>query len=570
MRKILSMVLSLLLVLSLFGSALAASDKLNEPGAIPVAKEGAHLTVGTRQIATVTDYDDNHFTNYLREKTGVDIDVFLFDNSEYKTQLQLMTTSGEKLPDTLWNMSLTGIERESYGSQGYFIDLLPYFKAHELTYYFDGEAASYLTDAEKEMTITAGLSSDGALYAFPFWAVSVADPWSNGLMINNTFCEALGMEIPTTIDEYYDYLVAVKNQDPNGNGLADEIPLVGFANSSNGDIIINLLNSFLFYPATWSGVALCADDDGKIYVPYQQEAFKEGMKFIAKCYAEGLISDLSFSQDRYGLQAMTDVTGDNPDIVGSAMSHRSYMFASHASAERRTHYTAIGPLVGPEGVDFASTYAVEPVYVNYITMDCEDPDVAFAVLDFMTSTDSTLNCRYGREDEYWRKPTDEEKVRGCSWAEVAASIGYSEPLYTTAGDSMKLAWGQETNEIWNITSITWQPQGFTALSLAASDDSYASEIAKYNAEDWGNGVRQRIGHAPKNLVGTLAYTAEEQAMLGTTQTDIGTYVREAMTQFVTGEMDVERDWDSFQASLDTLGINTVLECAQAAWDRAHN
>ena len=104
MRKILSMVLSLLLVLSLFGSAMAASDKLNEPGTIPVAKEGAHLTVGTRQVATVTDYDDNHFTNYLREKTGVDIDVFLFDNSEYKTQLQLMTTSGEKLPDTMWKL----------------------------------------------------------------------------------------------------------------------------------------------------------------------------------------------------------------------------------------------------------------------------------------------------------------------------------------------------------------------------------------------------------------------------------------------------------------------------------
>ncbi len=257
MRKILSMVLSLLLVLSLCaGTALAASDKLNEPGVIPVAKEPVHLQVGTRQIATVTDYDDNHLTNYLREKTGVDIEVFLFDNSEYKTQLQLMTTSGERLPDTMWNINLNGIERESYGVQGYLVDLLPYFQAHELTYYFDGEAASYLTDAEKEMTLTAGLSSNGALYAFPFWAVSVADPWSDGLLINNTFCEALNMEIPTTIDEYYDYLVAVKTQDPNGNGLADEIPLVGFAKSSNGDIITNLLNSFLYYPATWDGVAL--------------------------------------------------------------------------------------------------------------------------------------------------------------------------------------------------------------------------------------------------------------------------------------------------------------------------
>ena len=566
MRKLLTLALSAIIALSLLMTpALAASDLLNAPGEIPVAKEGATLIVGTPQIATVTSYDDNHFTNYLREKTGVDITVQLYDNSEYKTQLQLQTSSGERLPDTLWNFNLNGIERESYGTQEYFIDLLPYFEAHELTYYFDGEAASYLNDTEKAMTLSAGLSSNGALYAFPFWAVSVADPWSDGLLINNTFCEALNIEIPTTIDEYYDYLVKVKNDDPNGNGLQDEIPLVGFANSSNGDIITNLLNSFLYYPATWNGVALCADDDGNIYVPYQQEAFKEGMKFIAKLYAEGLISDLSFSQDRYGLQAMTDLTGDNPDIVGSAMSHRSYMFASHASAERRTHYTSIGPLVGPEGVAFVSTYAVEPGYKTFITCDATDPDVAFAVIDFMTSTESTLNARYGRENEYWRYCTDEEIARGSSWA----NVGYDGVLYTTSGDTMKLAWGQETNEIWNITAITWQPQGFTALTPKPTDESYASPTAKYNTEDWNAGIMARYGKAPANLVGTLAYTAEEQNELGTKQTDIGNYVRESMTRIVLGEMDVDADWDTFQANLEGMGLSTVLQCAQAAYDRAN-
>ena len=49
-------------------------------------------------------------------------------------------------------------------------------REHELTRYFDSEAASYLTEAEKATTISAGLSSNGALYAFPFWAVSVAIP----------------------------------------------------------------------------------------------------------------------------------------------------------------------------------------------------------------------------------------------------------------------------------------------------------------------------------------------------------------------------------------------------------
>ena len=566
MHKRLIALLSLLLAISLFaGSAMAESDLLNEFGTFPIIKNGSDITItiGTPAIATVTDYDDNHLTNYWRERLGINIEVQLFDTNEYKTQLQLMTSSGERLPDILVNFALTPIERESYGSQGYFLDLLPYFEEHELTRYVDSEAASYLTEAEKATTISAGLSSNGALYAFPFWAVSLADPWSNGLLINNTFCEALGMEIPTTLEEYYNYLVAVKEQDPNGNGIADEIPLVGFANSGNGDVIINLLNAFTYYPNTWNGVALCCDDEGNIYVPYQTEEFKEGMKFIAKLYAEGLISDLSFSQDRYGLQAMTDLTGDAPDIVGSAMSHRSYMFASHSSAERRTHYTSIGPLVGPEGVAYAATYKVEPVYVNFITADCENPDAAFALLDYMTSTHSTLTARYGREGEYWRYVTEEEAARGSGWA----NLGYTDALYTTSG--MELAWGQQTNEIWNITCITWQPQGFTALTPAATDDSYESETAKYNSQDWNNAIMARYGKAPKNLVGTLAYTAEEQAMLGTSETDIGIYVRECMTRMVLGEMDIDAEWDTFQANLEAMGLSTVLSIAQAAWDRVN-
>lgn len=79
----------------------------------------------------------------------------------------------------------------------------------------------------------------------------------------------------------------------------------------------------------------------------------------------------------------------------------------------------------------------------------------------------------------------------------------------------------------------------------------------------------RFGKAPKNLVGTLAYTAEEQEALGTRATDIGIYVRESMTRMVTGEMDIESSWDDFQKNLETMGLETVLTLVQAAWDRAN-
>jgi hypothetical protein len=50
------------------------------------------------------------------------------------------------------------------------------------------------------------------------------------------------------------------------------------------------------------------------------------------------------------------------------------MFANHNAGERRMNYTSIGPLTGPEGVGYAATYAVEPVYRQFITTDCENPE----------------------------------------------------------------------------------------------------------------------------------------------------------------------------------------------------
>ena len=37
--------------------------------------------------------------------------------------------------------------------------------------------------------------------------------------------DALGLEMPQTVDEYYETLVAFRDKDPNGNGEQDEIPL---------------------------------------------------------------------------------------------------------------------------------------------------------------------------------------------------------------------------------------------------------------------------------------------------------------------------------------------------------
>ena len=38
-------------------------------------------------------------------------------------------------------------------------------------------------------------------------------------------------------------------------------------------------------------------------------------------------------------------------------------------------------------------------------------------------------------------------------------------------------------------------------------------------------------------------------------------------RFITGVSDVEKDWDSYCATLETMGLQEVLEVYQAAYDR---
>lgn len=565
MRKVLSALLVLMMVLSLACAASADGVEINEAGVFPVVKngEGIKLVIGLPAQATVTDYDDNHYTNYLREKMGIEIEIKKFDPSEYMTQLQLMTTSNETLPDILFGFKMSADQLESYGTQGYLVDLMPYFEAHELTHYFDSEAVTFLSESEKAVTLSSGRSSNGALYAFPMWAQAFADPWSDGFLINNTFLEALNMDMPTTLDEFYEYLVAVKTQDPNGNGIADEIPLVGY-NGWWGYPVLNIINSFTFLPNGYGAGLLCCDDDGTIYAPYQTEEFHDALRFTAKLYKEGLLSDLSFTQDMAALKAMVDVSGDTPDVVGVVSAHRSFAFANHNTAERRTHYTSMGPLEGPNGVAYCPTSRLAPNYPSSITTACEYPEVAFALLDFMTSMENSLTARFGREGEYWHWATEEEKARGCALAD----IGITDVIYTGVGE--KVIWGQPNNEIWNTTDSAWLPVRFMSAGPAPLDSAYSSDIARYNAKDWDQAIMKRYGKAPKNIVGGLPFTQEEKEKIGDSRIEIGSYVWKCMTLMTTGQMDVETQWDEFQNAIKEMGIDTLIEVTQDAWDRVND
>ena len=51
------------------------------------------------------------------------------------------------------------------------------------------------------------------------------------------------------------------------------------------------------------------------------------------------------------------------------------------------------------------------------------------------------------------------------------------------------------------------------------------------------------------------------------KTDLITYLQTMRVAFITGEANIDADWDSYQASIQAMGLNDLLAVEQSAYDR---
>ena len=65
----------------------------------------------------------------------------------------------------------------------------------------------------------------------------------------------------------------------------------------------------------------------------------------------------------------------------------------------------------------------------------------------------------------------------------------------------------------------------------------------------------------------LSYTTEESQHKADLQSDIETYQTEMRLKFITGQLDIDAEWDNYCTALEGMGIHTMEEITQAAVDR---
>ena len=517
------------------------------------------INIGIRVNSAVLDYDDNAFTLWLEEQTGLDIQFTFFssDAGEARQQLNLMVANKEKLPDVILG-TLDEAQIAEYGSAGLLADLTPYFESS--SYYFKRVVDTMSDYEENYMWARVTDATTGKIFVFPTTFVNVGND-SSGFIgaINATMAEKVGMvatEIDT-IDEVYEYLTKTIKGDGNGNGKADEIGILYMPNGYRSGLDQWIINAYVY----------CLDDylynatDGEVWVPYNTDEYRQAMITMNKWFSEGLISSLSFSlkQDAE-FTAVVDVEPENyitpiwgfhPTLLCSKESpigdHYSYT-PTLADETGKGGYVCLRDKYG------LYKYCVIPANEK----NPERVELAFRFCDLFAHYETRIRARYGEQGVNWDYLNGEAEGKKDVYGNWAGM--------TVINDE----WGKETRATWNNNVLYCQSSGGVAAGIDIGHvwlNPVASSSRTYISR--GNLADKLAGEQPAEIVYALLYNTEEYEAVAEYETLYKEYVQQARAEMITGVIDPNDDaqWAKYLSELKANGEDELVEAAQSAYER---
>ena len=517
-------------------------------GTFPIVEEPITLTVMFSSQTAIPDIAENSFTKEYEELTGIHIEWQEVPSDSLADRVNISLSSGD-MPDIYLSCGVSLSQQQAYGPQGAFVPLNDYIEQYGEVFQKIEENVPGVAD-----TLTMG---DGNIYALPYIEKCVHCEGSSKLWINTKWLDALDMEPPTTVDEFEDMLRRFKEEDPNGNGEADEIPLLTYEGGWHSNAMSGwLTNPFVYTSPDNNYVYLDGDE---IKLSYMQDGWKEAMIWLNKLYEEGLYYDqslvINYDQARQLCAAdgtTEDVgcfTGGTPDLPGADVSQWG-------------PYVALAPIEGPNGrVATWMPYSQITPTSFVITAACENPAAAFRWGVEQYNKDINYRKTFGVEGENWKYVTPGEDDVPAD----AADFNTGDPA-EIAPFIDGVGWGDEQDYCWR------------GLGLRCDTGDYKDlRYAQVQSGDYDTNMEHRLSVDTQEqmepyypdmeiCVPTLVYTEEQSATLANTESVVISYVEEMAAAFITGTSDPEADWDAYLNELSVKGVDQLLEIYQAAYD----
>lgn len=528
----------------------SAGEGTQSEGSSTDSKEREKIVIALAQNTNVESYDENYLTKLLEEELNVDIEFYYLpaNADDAKTKFATMVNGGGTLPDVVIGMGYSVLEAADYGSKGIFIRLNDYLSDQQTAKHFNE-----IPTEDKEYILENITAADGNIYALPKYNTEDWNTTPFRFWINKTWLDAVGAETPKTTEEFQAVMEQFLNEDPNGNGQADEIPITGSTNGWGCNPFYFIMNSFV-YCADDSGSLLTLSEDGKTVVaPFTTDEYKAGLEYMNALCEAGIFSPTVFTQDA---TQMTAVLSNETQIVGSVAAGGYGYWSNSDKNPNFQDMELLAPLTGPDGISYAMYIAPKPSMEYMITKDCKNPELAFKLGDLFYRSDISITNRFGEEGADWSADPEVTKNYKGVYEEVSG-IPCTFALLNNI-------WSKPQSKMWYDAGPTYRGLDFyRGMDEQKPEDANATN---YYALTRAQSAAFYADAHPEYILPNLIYTQEEADEVAEIISNVKTYIRECNAAFVTGNMGIS-EWDTYLKELDNMGLGRWIEIAQTAYER---
>jgi putative aldouronate transport system substrate-binding protein len=398
-----------------------------------------------------------------------------------------------------------------FGEEGIFVPLNELLKkyAPNITKFFEQRP-----DVRKFAT-----SADGNIYFIP----QIPDgELARGWFIRQDWLDKLGLRVPATVDEYYEALKAFRDNDPNGNGKADEIPFFTRDPSKIYDLL-TLWDTDKNYLLRGGAI---------VYGPYEP-AYKLAMSQVAKWYKEGLIDKEALTRGNKSRDILlgSNTGGSTHDWFASTATYNDLLKGKVPGL----NFVSMPPPRSAKGV--VAEYSARDTINKYgwgIAKSNKYVVETVKYFDFWFTDTGKRLANFGIEGKTYTivngKPTFTKEI---------LESGAVNKKLTEIGAQLTIGYPQD---------FAYEEQWVTPIAAKGMNDYIASKYV--------------IPQIPK-----LDYTLEEQKRLKDLEGPINGYVDEISQKWILGGESVDAGYGKYVDKLISMNIEEVLKIKNDAYQR---
>ncbi len=519
------------------GNSASNADKVDVDNLSFPLEDQVTIT-GTISYPVGTEEDPNKRTIFkrLEDETNVHVEWTAISSDQWGDKISLNMSNVNTLTDFVFNAGFGDTDLIRYADQGVIVPVEEYIDNYmpNLKGVFD-KYPEYRTMCEDE---------EGHIWALPWIEqlgsekTAIQTVGNNMTFINQKWLDFLGLETPTTVDEFEQVLLAFQEHSAELQKEfkidGDIIPMSCIINDQDPNLLTNGFGDGI--GDVDMGQHIAVTDDKKVVCTATTDGFRKGTEWLHKLYSEGLIDPECFTQDW-------------ATYVAKGKSHRYGVCFSWdvANIDNINDYVPLKALkadtvnVTPQNGSFTSGFDRGRCVVTSV---CKNPALVCAWLDKMYDPFQSPQNNWGTYGE-----DDDFDIFELGENENGDKMLKHAPL----GDASPV----EVREAECVGGPLAILDEYYGVYVTCPDD------AQYRL-DWIKDYYTDDMHG-KYVYPRVFMTAEDTEKLANIQTDLVSYLNSSKAEFIRDGI-TDASWKDYLKNVDDYGVAEYLDIYQKYLD----